>query len=289
MIKNQISNIKYQKGQVVLILVLITVVGLTVGLSLISRTVTDVRISSQIEQSGRAFSAAEAGIETALKTAIINGPTGTIELPGADASYNVTALGDSTNIYSFPLTPSGQSQTIWLVPHNDDGTLKETEPRPPVGKAYPPDASFDLCWGSDVLAQPAVVLSLYYKDGSDYKVAKLAYDSLGSRGNNFYLADTTGNYCNGIYRFKKTLQPNLVPENGFGVSGASITLLALRIHVLYDSTAFAIKPSTAALPLQGKLITSTGETNTGIVRRVQVNQGYPSLPGLLDFTLFREN
>ena len=120
--KHQILKIKGQKarmnkkisGQVVLIIVLLTMVGLTIGLSLISRTVTDVRISSQIEQSSRAFSAAEAGVETALK-AIEAAPTGTLEFDenGTTAEYKVTALGGNQDeIYFMELTDVNFIQTV---------------------------------------------------------------------------------------------------------------------------------------------------------------------------------
>jgi len=48
--KTQKLNIDLHRnsGQVVLILILITVVGLTIGLAMISRTITDIRITSQI-------------------------------------------------------------------------------------------------------------------------------------------------------------------------------------------------------------------------------------------------
>lgn len=275
---------KSQKGQVILILVLITVVGLTVGLSLISRTVTDVRISSQIEQSGRAFSAAEAGIETALKTAVVDGPTGTVQLEdNTRASYSVNSLGGTTNAYTFPLTSPNSSQTLWLIPHNAQGSIDQS------AEAFPTTSSFDVCFGSDASGKPALVLSLYYKDGVDYKVAKLAYDSDGTRGNNFYTVDSAGSYCGSIYKYKKTLTPSSSGADGFNVSGAGVKLLAMRINVLYDSTTIAIKPATTALPAQGKLITSIGQTETQIVRKIQVREGYQSLPNLLDFTLFREN
>src|SRR3990167_5301279 len=81
------------RGQIILILVLITVVGLTIALSLVSRTISDIRITSQIEQSSKAFSAAEAGVETALRTSVVGGPTGTVSLAGAAASYIVKAQG----------------------------------------------------------------------------------------------------------------------------------------------------------------------------------------------------
>src|SRR5204863_1532604 len=55
------------RGQVLLILLLVMTVGLAIGLSIIQRSLSDVSTASKIEQSSRAFSAAEAGIERALK------------------------------------------------------------------------------------------------------------------------------------------------------------------------------------------------------------------------------
>src|SRR3990167_10776274 len=54
------------KGQVILILLLVMTVGLAIGLSVIQRSLSDITTASKIEQSSRAFSAAEAGIERAL-------------------------------------------------------------------------------------------------------------------------------------------------------------------------------------------------------------------------------
>src|SRR3989338_3351838 len=65
---------KNEKGQAFLIVVLVMVVALTVGLSVASRTVTNLRTTAEEENSQRAFSAAEAGIEKALKTGPISSP-----------------------------------------------------------------------------------------------------------------------------------------------------------------------------------------------------------------------
>ena len=55
-----------QRGQVVVWIMLVSVVGLTLGLSIASRTLSNLRQSSELEGANRAFSAAEAGIERAL-------------------------------------------------------------------------------------------------------------------------------------------------------------------------------------------------------------------------------
>ena len=51
-----------------LVVVLTMIVALTVGLSLASRTITNMKISKQNEESQRAFQAAEAGIELAKES-----------------------------------------------------------------------------------------------------------------------------------------------------------------------------------------------------------------------------
>jgi len=278
------NYIKENSGQIVLILVLITVVGLTIGLSLISRTITDVRISTQIEQSGRAFSAAEAGVESALKGAVAGGPTGTVTFPGVSASYNVANIGGEVAPLSFPLTAVGSTQTVWLADHKSDGIDLDENSTYPVG------STFTICWGTDPNKNPALLLSLYYKDTATniYKVAKLAYDPIPGRSN-FYPKDDNVNSCSNNYRYKKTLSATGIPPgDGFGISSSNTILLALRIQPVFDDTAIAIVP-TASIPVQGKLITSIGQTATGVVRKIQVTQGYQVLPTLLDFALFSEN
>lgn len=273
-------------GQIVLILVLVTVVGLTVGLSLISRTVTDIRISSQIEQSNRAFTAAEAGVESALKGAVIGGPTGKVSLSeyNVTSNYNVTAIGGTSSTYNFPNTEKNNSVTVWLTEHNDDGSLDETT-------TYSPDSELDICWGSGV-SNPAVILTLLYKEGSDYKITKGAYDpgTVSRGGSNYFLAaNTVGGYCDGSFKFKKTIKFSASSPDGFGISSSS-KLLVLRIRPVYENTMLAVKPPIATnLPIQGKMITSVGKTDTGVIRKMQVIQSYPILPAQLDYTLFTED
>jgi hypothetical protein len=63
------------RGQMLLLVVLVMVIVLTVGLAAASRTITNLRIASNEENSERAFSAAEAGLEIALNqtTGLVTG------------------------------------------------------------------------------------------------------------------------------------------------------------------------------------------------------------------------
>ena len=275
-------KMRLDSGQIVLILVLITVVGLTVGLSLISRTITDIRISSQIEQSTRAFSAAEAGIETALRGNIAVGPTGTVNLEGASANYAVQQLGGNNDNYNLPLTEVGNNQTIWLVDHDSDGNINE------AGYSYPADSVIEVCFGSRPGSTPAVMVSLFYKEGTEYRIAKRAYDSV-AQDNGFILADILGNYCGDyLYRMKIVASSDSDSStDDFNISPAS-ALLFMRLQPIYEATAFTVTPE-SNLPVQGKIISSIGQTETGVARRIQVFQGYQVLPALLDFTFYNEN
>ena len=61
--KCQMTNSKTQAGQILVIMLLIMVVGMTIGLFLLGRTTTDISLTSKLSDSSRVFNAAEAGIE----------------------------------------------------------------------------------------------------------------------------------------------------------------------------------------------------------------------------------
>src|SRR3990167_8580957 len=55
-----------KSGQILILVLLVIVVVLAVGLSVASRNITNLRTATQSEQSQRAFSAAEGGVEKVL-------------------------------------------------------------------------------------------------------------------------------------------------------------------------------------------------------------------------------
>ena len=109
-------------GQALLIILLVLSVALTTGLALVARTTTDISISEKETASSKAFEAAEAGIEEALK-AIETGqllPTPFILRPGGEeAAVKVTEglTGEVTKRQIFP----GQATTFWLNSITLDG------------------------------------------------------------------------------------------------------------------------------------------------------------------------
>ena len=142
-----------QNGQIVLISLLVLSIATTIALSLIGRSTTDVAISNQITESTRAFSAAEAGIEEALKSGV--GTSGAQVLT-AGVSYTVAKAdigGAAGRMFSEKSQP-GVTETLWLVNHNPDGSLSET----PTYTA----AGIDVCWSGESTT-PAMSVSIFYK------------------------------------------------------------------------------------------------------------------------------
>lgn len=273
---------KRQSGQVVLITLLVLTIATTVALSLISRTTTDTTITNQIEESSRAFSAAEAGIEEALKSGV--GTDGVQVLSGGKAQYNVTvaAIGGQAGVFEFPKKIlQGVTETLWLTSHDASGLLVEV----PTYTA----STIGVCWGTGTVT-PAIVATLLYKESSDnsYRVAKATFDPDSSRAavNKFSTTYTPGG-CVGTLAdaYKSTITFSSLDSS---INPAVDTLLALRIRSVYSDTNIGIDTSAQVLPLQGNKIDSTGSTLGGTNRKIVVFQQYRSPATIFDAALYSQ-
>src|SRR4030067_2407301 len=100
-VKNLGKENYYQKGQALLIILLVLSVVLTLALSFVSRSVTDITITSQEEESVRALSAAEAGVEQALKTGVSTGSI--VTLPdNSQFEALVTEIVPTNDEFAYP-------------------------------------------------------------------------------------------------------------------------------------------------------------------------------------------
>ncbi|MBI2029444.1 hypothetical protein HYT02_03450 [Candidatus Gottesmanbacteria bacterium] len=279
------SEYKSQRGEIILIILLVMAVGLTIGLAVASRSITDVRLSNQIEESSRAFSAAEAGIEEVLKTGLINytPPGGSVSV-GSGASYNVqlNSYGPSNDIFTFPTEiAEGDTQTIWLVGQKADGSGPDDSVRLYNG------GSINLCWEDLVTGTtPALDVSLLFKSGSEYKVVREAFDPV-SRSNDFVPAQN-GDQCSmaGTNQKYWTLF-NFNMDASIPYDNINDTPIAIRVRPVYTKTKIAAKGSDGGIiPEQGKNIVSTGQTNSGVERRWNVVQTYSSPNDIFDYAVW---
>ena len=262
-----------QEGQVLLISLLVLSIATTVALSLIGRSTTDVAISNQINESSRAFSAAEAGIEESLKTGAGNAVA---QVLNSGASYTVSKadVGGAVGAYIFPKKASrGTTETLWFAEHDTDGSLIE-EP-------FYTANSIDVCWSSETTT-PAMIISVLYKTAliGEYRVARGAYDPDGSRANNFSpVTSSTGGCGVGTgTTYKQTISL---------AAFSSDTLLMIRMQPVYADTNLAVN-ATGALPVQGNKLESTGTSGAGVTRKVVVYQQFRSPPAIFDSVIYSQ-
>lgn len=294
-----------QKGQVLVVLVLTLAVILTVVLSVASRSVTEVTVTSFEENALRAFSAAEAGVEQVLLNPKIDEPISGNPDPGVSFTTTVKDPYLSENRFRYPkdLLP-GETATFWLVSHDDaSGRLICSPPDEPCFRGN----NLSICWGNPNAppeSEPAVEILFFYDsttqavdDPNNFKnvqIAKFAVDPV-SRGNNFEQAQPADGNCdfNGdniddlSYRRQIVINDDIEP----GCQQPGCPLL-VKVRMYYNSEphglgiiAGPVGGSENVLPNQGLQITSTGTAGES-TRRVSVFQGYPEPPALFDAAVF---
>jgi hypothetical protein len=264
---------KNQSGQIALIGVLVLMIATTVGLSLIARSTTDVSVSRNIEESNRAFSAAEAGIEESLKSGSGSGGDVTVD-PSLGVKYNVAVsdVGGGVGAFEFPQpTVKEDTETVWLVDHDAAGNIIET----PTYKTN----TIDVCWSSGS-PNPAIVVSvLYHKNGGTYQIAKVVFDP-DSRIPNLTASAAPGCTANTAYK-------GTINFPGLGITPISDTVIALRIRPVYTGARIAVLP-TQNLPHQGSTVQSTGTSGSNVSRKIVAYKEYRAPASIFDYTVYSE-
>lgn len=166
-----------ERGQAIVWVMLISVVGLTLGLSMISRNLSGIRQTGESESSNKAFSAAEAGIEEALYQIESSEATGSpvitpsapTPLPEVDSEYEygVSVGGDDTEVVIPYALHKDRVVELNLTGMSSTDNLE----------VYWVDQSV-----ADEVSNPASLIIAYlaedstYVSGNGYRVEKFAYD-----------------------------------------------------------------------------------------------------------------
>lgn len=263
--------IKNQNGQALLIIVLIMVIALTVGLSVVSRSITNLRTSTEQANSQKALSAAEAGIEQALKNSANVGGSFT-----GNTSYNTTITsvsGKDIAVNGGQLVAKDDGVYVWLTSYSSNFQNLFS---PPYW-----NGTLTIYWGSsndvcspDLNKNTTSALEVAVITGTRTApvMTRYAFDPC-SRSNNFSIVSASSNPILGrTYNYKASV--NIT--NG----------ILARIIPLYASTFVAVSGGVKALPVQGAVASSTGTSDT-VQRKVDVFQGFPELPSeLFPYSLF---
>ncbi len=283
---------KSQSGQTLLLVLLSMAVILTIVLSILSRSITDITITSKEEEALRAFSAAEAGIEKALLSGIF--APGTFE--GSSFSGSISNLAESQAALTYPEElVSGDSATIWFIDH--DPTTGELTCS--TGNCFA-GSSMKVCWGKEGTAAgtsttPAMEISILYDSTpspsgnySDVKIKRLALDPNSGRTGTNKFSSASGICTISGNSFAFSTNVNFT-GSGLNIPCYSTAgcLLNAKLRMLYNTSAqsVGVEVTGDTLPSQGVMVESTGVAGEA-TRKVEVFQTFGELPPVFDSAIF---
>lgn len=263
-----------KSGQVLILVLLTVIVVLTIGLSVASRNITNLRTTTQTEQSQRAFTAAEGGVEDVLSAIDTpsfaatytdaetdDGDTQSVQVGDLNASVNVRAsatydgavsLGD---VLQVDLNGVGNNQKIQI-----EWGLNNTEEVDDTGKV----ASLEITQIFNTSDQ----IRKYFDSGRSGETHEGGFSTSDGACLN---PSTDFNKCVVV-----TTPPSGVPK-------------ILRLKPFWANTTVRVYGSGFNLPVQIYDIISTAQSEIGVTRSVQVTRSaLPRLPAVFDYVLFSE-
>ncbi len=268
-----------QKGQTLLVIVLVMVVALTVGLSIATRTIVNLRTTSDQANSQKALSAAEAGVEESIKTGSSIAKTNFPIASGVNVSYttNVNPVDGTVKFLLNGGTQISQHDAVyvWVTPYmNNFSTTWSGHLTVYWGDAsastncnvYSPPSPYN--------PTPAIEVAVVYGSKTTPNIQRYAFDPCGAprtTSNHFDSSGiTTGSnkICTGdncqTLKYSRTIDLTTTP------------VLLVRVNPIYTDSYIGAQGDNN-LPGQGSIIDSTGTTDQS-TRKISVYEGYPEIP-----------
>ncbi len=238
-----------QSGQVGIVLLLLTVVLLSAGVSIVNRSVTDVNISNTASSGEQAFDLAESAIDQANSQDL-----STYTPPAADPSNPIQVR---TNV-------SGNRSLSAYIAQGDVASIDVT------GMAA--GSVLSVSWAKETVCTEtaSLVFSVFNTAGGSTPGVRRYYmgPASCSRGDNFTPATAgSGSYFN---------QATITLQTGD---------VLLRIRPLYAASDILV--SGANLPVQSYTVTSVAQnTISKETKAVRLQRTLPAAPSLFDYVLF---
>lgn len=259
---------KYQKGQVLMIVVLVLVVALTVGLAIAARIVTELKLSKQNEESQRAFQAAEAGIQ---QTFLKQSPISEQNLGNNSRYETIYEASPQTSILVNNGLPvdQGVGVDVWMSKYSSDPSEIYTEQ---MGTG---DVAITMFWGSQGQSScnplagsgsaPAIELVVLKGPKNNPSLERFVFDNCGRIAPNSFSVQSalSDSPIQGTkYLFKSVITVN--------------NALLMRVIPIYNSTTVAFSSSLTFKP-QGSVVKSTGRSGD-TVRKIESYKSFPQIP-----------
>ncbi len=246
-----------QRGQIGIVLLLVSVVMLTVGISISSRTTSDVNISTSGELANRALDAAESGIEVALSQDLdtYNGLTST-PAPSNDNIGLVTTVNRRNT----------------LEARVEQGYVASIDARGAAG-------SVRIQWAKEGTPEERASLAISVFRATSPNEVRRFYVGLLNVGD-----DASRNTNDGFQ--------NSLPGTSPYFLRFDVPLIAqdeiVRIRPLYRDTDILVSGvGGAVLPTQQYVINSTAQSSLSKeTKAIQVERSLPVAPAIFDYVLF---
>lgn len=271
-----------EKGQVLLVVVLVMVVALTVGLSMLSRSISNLRNATDEEHSQKAFSAAEAGIEQFLKnTCSQGGGCSLAQDLGNSSSFQATAqpvVGDEILLNGGNIVYKDDGVDLWLSDYSE--IPSQIYQNPWSG------STITIHWGNpsiDKCQTAALEIIVLFGPKTAPTSKRFTADPCNPERraeNNFDPPASENKTISGVtFNYKTTLN--------IGVVDPAARALLARIVPLYGNAIIGVSGGGTAFPPQGSIITSTGSAGD-TKRKISLVRGYPGVPSeFFQYILFQ--
>lgn len=245
-------------GQVGIIILLIVVVMSSIGISVVSRSATDVSLSRSTEDANRAFDAAESGAEQALSDPDALDPDNTQSVTGSITSIpnvSVDYTVDKLNVLD-AVVEEGFSASLDV-------------------SGAPAGGSLSINWSKQnncaTQIPASIVITVYAAPGTSPPYRKIYSGACTQTPtDNFTIA---GAGTSGYFRRV--------------VVTLNATDVLVRIRPVYNQTALRVASVGWSLPVQQFKVTSTAQSTLNReTKALQVDRTLPQAPSIMDFTLF---
>lgn len=296
------NKIRGKGGQILVVVLLVVVVILAIGLSVASRNLTNLKGSTQAEQSQRAFTAAEGGVESTLS-----------KLNDVAQFINQTSTNTGSGTVSGCTKPLGAGDKtqancgLGNTPVGVDSSLSNSNVVVKASSAY------------ERVIQPGDIAQVNLKNMALNSVFEVKWSKIANPNEQSpnsatleftFIYNNAGTY--GQQREAVTIDP-ISSQSGFRQCGGSTTTFItkldstdtqwkcvvdfklpsanfemVRIKPFWNGTTVNVSSvSGTALPVQTYDITSTATTDSGLSRKVQVSRdALPQLPAIFDYVLY---
>jgi type II secretory pathway pseudopilin PulG len=247
-----------EKGQAVLLVLLVIAIALGFGLSIISQSVSDVRISKQEQEASRAFNAAEAGIEEALKDIAGVGIGGSLLVDGIEVNYGV-----SSNTYISSSLKENESVEVDLT--GADMALNTLSINWVDSNSQGENPG--TCVASSGQAPASLLITV--TDNLDQQ-AKYGVNSCAL------------NTDNGMTDISDAGSSSFLRQYDVAVDANDVLV---GIRPIYNKASISVTGN-VDLPVQAYVINSTAQAPTLESKAIEVTRTDPATPSIFDYVLF---